>query len=180
MENLTQVKTAARVALPQLTDAQLTELGWTAGQIKEVRKYLKTPGFQRNAHQRGLCRRYSDAQRVVTPVTADARFTGGKVAKAKKVKAERRTGVKTRWSTEENKLAIEIYLAYFGPETGALNNEEAVALFQETFPARTYASVNMKFAQIRGLDGWDPCDGLSASDDTLDLLQSIDAVRFSA
>jgi hypothetical protein len=72
------------IALPQLTDAQLTEVGFTTGQIKEVRKYLKTPGFQRNAHQRALCRRYSDAQRQVLTVKPDARFTGGKKESVKR------------------------------------------------------------------------------------------------
>ena len=73
MENLTQTKKA----LPQLTDAQLTELGFTGGQIKEVRKYLKLAGFERNAHQRALCRRYSDAQRQLV-AGPKPRVSGGK------------------------------------------------------------------------------------------------------
>jgi hypothetical protein len=77
------------IALAQLTDAQLTEIGWTNGQIKEVRKYHKVPGFQRNAHQRALCRRYSDAQRQVLDVTPEPRFSG-----AKKEAAARKPRVK--------------------------------------------------------------------------------------
>lgn len=66
MENPTQVnQVKATVALPQLTDAQLGAAGWTPGQVKEVRKYHKVAGRARNAHQRALCRRYSDAQRQV-------------------------------------------------------------------------------------------------------------------
>lgn len=69
------------IALPQITDAQLTELGWTAGQIKEVRKYLKLAGHNRNAHQRGLCRRYSEAQRLVAAPAVEPRFSSGKKEK---------------------------------------------------------------------------------------------------
>ena len=162
------------IALPQLTDTQLTEVGFTTGQIKEVRKYLKIAGFERNAHQRGLCRRYSDAQRKVFAVTPEPRFSADK--KAKKVRVK---GYRIAWSLEEDTFAIETYLGYFD-KGGALNNVDAVAEFQVRFPQRDYGSVNMKFAQIRRHDSWDRCDGLGASRQVREILAQIDADRFSA
>jgi hypothetical protein len=162
------------IALAQLTDAQLTEIGWTNGQIKEVRKYHKIPGFRRNAHQRALCRRYSDAQRQVFTVTLDTRFTAVKAKKASK-----KAGRGVNWSLAEDTYAVVVYMAYFG-RGSAHNNVKAVGEFQERFPQRDYGSVNMKFAQIRRHDSWDPCDGLGASRQVREILAQLDPDRFSA
>jgi hypothetical protein len=161
------------IALPQLTDDQLTEVGFTTGQIKEVRKYLKKPGCQRNAHQRALCRRYSDTQRQVFAVKPDARFT---VQKTKK--NSERAGRGANWSLAEDTYAVSVYMAYFG-KGGALNNVKAVEEFQERFPQRDYGSVNMKFAQIRRHDNLDPCDGLGASRQVREILAQLDSARFA-
>ncbi len=160
-------------AIKQLTDAQLTEAGWTTGQIKEVRKYLKVSGALRNAHQRGLCRRYSDAQRQVFTVKPDARFINQKVKEsAKRVKRG------SNWTLAEDTYAVAVYMAYFD-KGGALNNVEAVEEFQDRFPQRDYGSVNMKFAQIRRHDSWDRCDGLGASRQVREILAQLDSTRFA-
>ena len=145
-------------ALPQVTDAQLTELGWTPGQVKEVRKYLKTPGFQRNAHQRTLCRRYSDAQRTVTQVTPDARFTGGKVAKVKKTRDER--GPNDNFTYDENKLTCDLYFKWVTPHNGNENRINIVEDFQAVFANRSRSSIAHAIRRIKVYDPAHPCKGV--------------------
>jgi hypothetical protein len=164
------------IALPQLTDTQLTEVGFTAGQIKEVRKYLKIAGFQRNAHQRALCRRYSDAQRQVFTVKPDARFTTTKT----KVKGTRRATTKTRWSGEEFDLLISLYLKYVDGVNGVENGESIVSDFQAIYPDRTSAAVRLGVAQIKGLDAYHPANGMKDTSALLiSKLVAIDPNRFA-
>lgn len=146
------------IALLQATDAQLTDLGWTAGQIKEVRKYLKTPGHQRNAHQRGLCRRYSDAQRLLTPVAAKPRFTNGKATKAKKARADR--GSNVNFTYDENKLTCELYFKWVTPHNGNENRVNIVEDFQAVFSQRSGSSIAHAIRRIKVYDPAHPCKGV--------------------
>jgi hypothetical protein len=165
------------IALPQLTDAQLTEVGFTFGQIKEVRKYLKTPGFQRNAHQRALCRRYSDAQRQVFTVKPDTRFATTKT----KVKGTRRAATKTRWSGEEFDLLISLYLKYVDGTNGVENRDRIVDDFQSVYPDRSASAVALGVCQIKGLDAYHPANGMKDTSALLiSKLVAVDPNRFSA
>ena len=132
------------IALPQLTDAQLTEVGFTTGQIKEVRKYLKIAGFERNAHQRGLCRRYSDAQRQLSAVTPEPRFSNDK-----KAKATRRDGSRTRWTRPEADLLVTLYLQHVDEANNRYDRTVIKAEFNAVFN-RTGLGHN-----IAKLAGWD-------------------------
>lgn len=152
MEKLTQI------ALPQATDAQLSGLGWTAGQIKEVRKYLKIAGYQRNAHQRALCRRYSDAQRLLAPVAVKPRFTGGKAVKAKKAKAER--GSNDNFSYDENKLICDLYFKWVTPHNGNENRANIVEDFQAVYANRSSSSISHAIRRIKVYDPAHPCKGI--------------------
>jgi hypothetical protein len=140
-------------ALKQLTDAQLTDLGWTAGQIKEVRKYHKINKAVRNAHQRALCRRYSDAQREVFAVKPDARFTAPK--------AKRQRGEKTSvtWTTEMNRLVCELYFKWVTPHNGNENRADIVADFQALFPGVPSSNIAHAIRRIKVYDPAHPCKG---------------------
>jgi hypothetical protein len=154
------------IALAQLTDAQLTEIGWTNGQIKEVRKYHKIPGFQRNAHQRALCRRYSDAQRQVYTVTV-------KAAPAPRNRGE-------EWTAEENQLLVDLYLRYVRPTQGVRNRIRIREEFSAVYPDRT--SINIRLSTIAGLDKTNPAKGhgLEAGSAALrDALRKADPSRFA-
>ena len=131
-------------AIAQLTDAQLTEVGWTNDQIKEVRKYHKVPGFQRNAHQRALCRRYSEAQRQVFAVKLEARFTNDK-----KAKAPRRDRTVTRWTRPEADLLVNLYLQHVDEANNRYDRTVIKAEFNAVFN-RTGLGHN-----IAKLAGWD-------------------------
>jgi hypothetical protein len=143
------------IAIAQLTDAQLTEIGWTKGQIKEVRKYHKVPGFQRNAHQRALCRLYSDAQRQVFAVTPDPKFTDAK--KAKKAKGER--GTRVTWTYEMNRLVCDLYFKWVTPHNGNENRADIVADFQALFPGVPSSNIAHAIRRIKVYDPAHPCKG---------------------
>jgi hypothetical protein len=153
-------------ALKQLTDAQLTDLGWTAGQIKEVRKYHKVSTALRNAHQRALCRRYSDAQRQVFAVTAKA------------TPVARNRG--EEWTPEENQLLVDLYLRYVRPTQGTRNRIRIREEFAAVYPDRT--SINIRLSTIAGLDKLNPAKGHgpeAGSAALRDTLRKADAVRFA-
>ncbi len=172
MENLTQLKPAAGVALAQLTDAQLTEIGWTNGQIKEVRKYNKIPGALRNAHQRALCRRYSDAQRQVFAVKPDARFTNGKKAKGE-------IGAKDNFTYDENKLICILYFLWVTPHNGNENRTNIVEDFQAAYPNRSRSSISHAIRRIKVYDPAHPCNGVGQpSSEVRAILADMDA-RFA-
>jgi hypothetical protein len=165
-------------ALAQLTDAQLVTAGWTNGQVTEVRKYLKIAGFQRNAHQRALCRRYSEAQRVAYPVDKAPAFT---TKKASKVKGVRRSSTKTRWSGEEFDLIISLYLKYVDGVNGVENAYAVREAFWALFPDRSSSAISLCLAQVKGQDSYHPAKGMKDTSALLiSKLVAIDPVRFAA
>jgi hypothetical protein len=153
--------------------------------------YTATVTFNLRDPRTGRIATYTKGQ-VITQAKFNALPTKGmqdrfvaqvkeRVARAKVEKLGHKVvGTRTPWTTEENELAILLYLDYFTPEGGAMNNREAVSAFQEFFPDRSYSSVNMKFAQIRGLDNWDPNFGLASSSEVQDMLLAVDPDRFAA
>jgi hypothetical protein len=179
MENLTQVnQVKATVALPQLTDAQLEAAGWTLGQVKEVRKYHKIAGHARNAHQRALCRRYSDAQVTAYPVDKAPVFTAKKTPK---IKGVRRSSTKIRWSAEEFDLLIDLYLKNVDGLNGVENRDQVVSDFQTVFPDRSGSAVALGVCQIKGLDTYHPAKGMKDTSAMLiSKLQEVDPNRFAA
>lgn len=144
------------IALPQLTDTQLTEVGFTTGQIKEVRKYQKIAGNLRNAHQRRLCRRYSDAQRQFFAVTPEPRFPNDK--KVKKTKGER--GAKVTWTYEMNRLVCDLYFKWVTPHNGNENRADIVADFQDLFPGVPTSNIAHAIRRIKVYDPAHPCKGV--------------------
>ena len=163
------------IAIAQLTDAQLTEVGFTAGQIKEVRKYLKVDGFKRNAHQRALCRRYSDAQRQVFAVKPDARFT------TKKAKARLTSDAPAQgWTADQFKLMIQLYIQHVDPVNQEDNRERITEEFMAQFPERNPSGIKMVIMQIKGHDSLYDAVGLQSSPLLREILSELDATRFSA
>jgi hypothetical protein len=165
------------IAIKQLTDTQLTEAGWTTGQIKEVRKYLKVPGDLRNAHQRGLCRRYSDIQRQVFAIKPDARF----ISPNTKANGTRRSSTKVRWAAEEFDLLISLYLKYVDGTNGVENRDLIVENFQRVYPDRSASAVALGVCQIKGLDAYHPANGMKDTSALLiSKLVAVDPNRFAA
>jgi hypothetical protein len=145
-------------AIAQLTDAQLVTAGWTNGQVTEVRKYLKTPGYQRNAHQRALCRRYSEAQRQIFAVKPDARFTNGK-----KAKATRERNKPQRWVAEKIDFVIDQYDHLVDTTQGVENRALYVANVLEAYPDTNPRSIPMMVGQIKKFDQAGHQEGLNGS-----------------
>jgi hypothetical protein len=159
-------------ALPQLSDAQLIEVGFTAGQIKEVRKYQKMAGHLRNAHQRGLCRRYSDAQRQLFAVAAP---------KAKKAKARRTSQAPAQdWTADQLKLMIQLYIKYVDAANQEDNREVITEEFLAQYPERNASGIKMVIMQIKRHDSQYDAVGLQSSQLIRELLTEVDAIRFSA
>lgn len=85
---------------------------------------------------------------------------------------------RTLYTLDEQLLAIEIYLENVD-STGLINQDQLFALFNPTFPDRSYNSFIKLLYAIRARDTFVPQQGLtSISNDVAEALYSYDSERF--
>ena len=137
--------------LATLTDEQLAAAGWTNGQIREIRKYVKIPTERRNAHQRNICRKYSDLKRKIAGET-----------EKKQTPRVNHTNTNARWTPEMCDLLVELYVKYNGGE-GAENAGPIIDELTDAYPEAKSATICMSIAAIKRLDYANACHGLNGS-----------------